>query len=270
MSTSSERQDSSSIRTSPTARPSATSSPHGTHGLNVVAVSPSAIDGLDPGDVDITKIQPRLTASDRNDLAFIEREMRTPHDFDYSKTRALAQQVVETLASNTLSMMREYDEAHPPITGDDLADSLQRLASLFGVGVPDRQGVELYAVALSSMPRSLLLPATIRVAATHKYPTLPLPADLLRSIEDEIRIMKRERSRIAAAYSRVRREMSERMKDAAFEAEGAELTDYDKRRIGIQDPEKLAAILAFDEETRANIGRLWTDPEAQPKEVITV
>lgn len=263
MSISTERQGSSSTRTSPTERSSSTSSQAGGRGSSVLAASPSAIDGLAPGAVDITKIRPRLTASDQNDLLFIEREIRKPHDFDYSKTRALDLSIIETLAANTLSMLREYDADHPVITGDDLADSLQRLASLFGVGVPDRMGVELYAVALSSMPRSLLLPATIKVATSHKYPTLPLPADLLRAVEDEMKIMKRERSRIASAYSKVRGEMSERMKDAAFESQGVGLSDFDKRRAGVQDPEKLAQIMAFDAETKANIGQLWTDPDKQ-------
>lgn len=166
---------------------------------------------------------------------------------------------LEILEHNTLSMLREYEQAHPPVTGDDIADALERLASLFGVGVPERMGVELYAVALSAMPRALLPTAMIRVASTHKFSSLPMPADLLKAVETEMKIMKRERAELAKAYRAVRTEIYHQMREAATPA-SASLDNFGDREI--KDGEVIAMLAAYQAETAANVGTIWTDPDA--------
>ncbi len=111
---------------------------------------------------------------------------------------------------NMQYLVAEHDARFAPVTGDDLADALDTFARMLGCNVPDEQGLKLYMLAVRDIPRGLLPPATVRLAATHKYSRLPLPADFRKSIEAELEAVARRRRLILNALAYVQAEIARR------------------------------------------------------------
>jgi hypothetical protein len=59
-------------------------------------------------------------------------------------------------------------------------------AQVFQVSLPEDDGLELYVGALASVPERLLIKALRQVCLTHRFKTMPLVADILEPIKDDM------------------------------------------------------------------------------------
>ena len=73
----------------------------------------------------------------------------------------------------------------PPSDPADVITSLELVAKTLQVELPDEDGLMVYAAILSDLPVALLKRAVIEVCKTHKYNSMPKPADFLESVKDE-------------------------------------------------------------------------------------
>lgn len=77
----------------------------------------------------------------------------------------------------------EYFEPADPA---DIIKAVEKVAAVFQVSVPDEDGLLIYAAVLSDLPAPVLKRAVVTVCKTHKYKTLPLPAEFLEAAADEM------------------------------------------------------------------------------------
>ena len=70
-------------------------------------------------------------------------------------------------------------------TPEQVAAVLAGLADLFQVELPTKVGLKLYVSVVSELPHSLLVTAARRVAQSHRFKTLPNPAELLEAVNRE-------------------------------------------------------------------------------------
>lgn len=66
-----------------------------------------------------------------------------------------------------------------PATPLDILDALEQLAGAFQVGVPDDQGLKVYVSTLQMVGSYGLGIGVREVAAVHRWPRLPFPAEIL-------------------------------------------------------------------------------------------
>jgi len=71
---------------------------------------------------------------------------------------------------------RQLDAAGP----DVIVKIMVGLANLFRSEVPDNVVLQMYVRIFQEIPEFALRQAAIDVAKTHKYPSMPLPADVLQ------------------------------------------------------------------------------------------
>lgn len=64
----------------------------------------------------------------------------------------------------------------------EIAVMLDQLAQTIQVSVPTEQGLIPYYQLLGGMPRPLIEPAVLAVLSTHRYRTMPLPAEILAHV----------------------------------------------------------------------------------------
>jgi hypothetical protein len=79
----------------------------------------------------------------------------------------------------------ELAEYRPPSDPVEVIKSLELVAKTLQVELPDEDGLMVYAAILSELPVAVLKRAVIEVCKTHKYPTMPKPADFLEAVKDE-------------------------------------------------------------------------------------
>lgn len=79
---------------------------------------------------------------------------------------------------------QELAPYRPPSDPADVINSLELVAKTLQVSLPDEDGLMVYAAILSELPTALLKEAVIEVCKTHKYPTMPKPADFLEVVKD--------------------------------------------------------------------------------------
>lgn len=73
----------------------------------------------------------------------------------------------------------------PPSNPRDVITTLELVAKTLQVELPDEDGLMVYAAILSELPEALLKESVIAVCRTHKYPTMPKPADFLEAVKDQ-------------------------------------------------------------------------------------
>ena len=93
------------------------------------------------------------------------------------KTRAL--QALTRLGEEHADYLRPADP-------EDIITAIEKVAMAFQVTVPEEDGLLIYAAVLSELPTPLLKKAVIEVCKTHRYKTLPLPAEFLDAVQNEI------------------------------------------------------------------------------------
>jgi hypothetical protein len=72
-------------------------------------------------------------------------------------------------------------------TPDEVLKMLTTVAELFQVTLPEDDGLAIYTGILLNVPRRLMSKAVMHVCSTHKYKTMPLPADFLAAIEEDMK-----------------------------------------------------------------------------------
>lgn len=73
-----------------------------------------------------------------------------------------------------------------PSDPEDIINAIAKVAEVFQVSVPDEDGLLIYAAVLQELPTPLVKKAVIEVCKTHKYKTLPLPAEFLDAVKDDL------------------------------------------------------------------------------------
>lgn len=88
-----------------------------------------------------------------------------------------------------------------PATPDEISEGLTALASVFGAKMPEGMGFQLYVGALQGIGGLPLQRALAAVVATHRYPSMPLPADILRQAESPQNVLRLYRERLERALA---------------------------------------------------------------------
>lgn len=73
----------------------------------------------------------------------------------------------------------------PPSDPKDVIGTLELVAKTLQVELPDEDGLMVYAAILSELPTAILKQSVIEVCKTHKYPTMPKPADFLEAVKEQ-------------------------------------------------------------------------------------
>lgn len=73
----------------------------------------------------------------------------------------------------------------PPSDPKDVITTLELVAKTLQVELPDEDGLMVYAAILSELPTAILKQAVIEVCKSHKYPSMPKPADFLEAVKDQ-------------------------------------------------------------------------------------
>lgn len=89
-------------------------------------------------------------------------------------------------AAATLRTLKDTAaEYRPPSDPKDVITTLELVAKTLQVELPDEDGLMVYAAILSELPTAILKQSVIEVCRTHKYPTMPKPADFLEAVKDQ-------------------------------------------------------------------------------------
>jgi hypothetical protein len=73
-----------------------------------------------------------------------------------------------------------------PAAPEKILKYLTATAEVFQVSLPEDTGLELYVGSLSQVPEKLLIKALRKVCETHRFKTMPLVADILHPIKDDM------------------------------------------------------------------------------------
>ena len=85
-------------------------------------------------------------------------------------------------AIETLTIIdSKINEINAPCTGEEIANALKLMADTIQCELPEPQGIMVYAQLLYHLPSNVLKQACIYCLRTHKWRTLPLPAELLEA-----------------------------------------------------------------------------------------
>lgn len=84
-----------------------------------------------------------------------------------------------------LKLQADLQIYKPPSDPADVITSLELVAKTLQVELPDEDGLMVYAAILSELPIAVLKQAVIEVCKTHKYPSMPKPADFLEAVRDQ-------------------------------------------------------------------------------------
>lgn len=93
------------------------------------------------------------------------------------------------------------DEAMTPATPEQIAMALGALAGVFGAQAPEGAAFKLYVAALHGVSIKALRLGVVEVTKTHKYQSMPLPADILRASEGPQNVLRLLRDRVQRAHA---------------------------------------------------------------------
>lgn len=79
----------------------------------------------------------------------------------------------------------QLSDYRPPSDPADVITTLELVAKTLQVELPDEDGLMVYAAILSELPSALLKQSVIEVCKTHKYPSMPKPADFLEAVKEQ-------------------------------------------------------------------------------------
>jgi hypothetical protein len=77
------------------------------------------------------------------------------------------------------------EHVRPPAGPEAVIGVLDLLAKTFQVSLPEEDGQLIYAAVLGDLPEPVLKKAVIEICKTHKYKTMPLPAEILEAANAE-------------------------------------------------------------------------------------
>jgi hypothetical protein len=88
-----------------------------------------------------------------------------------------------------------------PASPEEIAEGLQALAAVFSAKMPTGMAFDLYIGALQGIGVEALRRALAGVVSTHRYPSMPLPADVLRAAESPQNVLRLYRERLERALA---------------------------------------------------------------------
>jgi hypothetical protein len=88
-----------------------------------------------------------------------------------------------------------------PATAEQIAAALGALAGVFGAPAPEGAAFKLYVAALHGVSIKALRLGVVEVTKTHRFPTMPLPADILRACEAPQNVLRLLRDRTQRALA---------------------------------------------------------------------
>lgn len=89
-------------------------------------------------------------------------------------------------AAAALKTLKDKAEDYkPPSDPKDVITTLELVAKTLQVELPDEDGLMVYAAILSELPTAILKQSVIAVCKSHKYNSMPKPADFLEAVKDE-------------------------------------------------------------------------------------
>ena len=170
-------------------------------GSVTVSVSPSAIEPA----AGLTMALPASDAALRRKLIDLLLH-KDGFDPDYSSCSTPQLHSMMHLAERMPVMI---DEQYPAVTRSAVLDLLADFADFLQVSVPGDAGIDLYLAGLEHLPAPLLRMASTKLAGTHRFNRLPLPADFARTIESEVEELQSAKrgwqsniTRLSRAYTR--------------------------------------------------------------------
>lgn len=89
-------------------------------------------------------------------------------------------------AAAALTTLKEKAaDYRPPSDPADVITTLELVAKTLQVELPDEDGLMVYAAILSELPTAILKQSVIEVCKSHKYPSMPKPADFLEAVKEQ-------------------------------------------------------------------------------------
>ncbi len=117
---------------------------------------------------------------------------------DFHEWHDISEDMLAALEALTLRASERHDLAARGGTVSQVSGLLLQFAEMLGCRVPGDDGLNLMTAALGSLPFVLHDAAALRVAQTHKYNRLPLPAEFLKAVEGELAFLAMQRRSLAS------------------------------------------------------------------------
>ena len=114
---------------------------------------------------------------------------------DFQKDKAID----ECVADFMIMLGREME----PCSREDIAVSLETIASTFQVKVPDELGLTVYFDILKKYPSFIINRCTQHITKTYPYPRLPVPRDFVEYCEPLYETHKKWLLRVAKNFYRL-------------------------------------------------------------------
>lgn len=102
---------------------------------------------------------------------------------------------------------------YAPASDEEMLRTLEKMAEMFQVSVPEADGLELYLAALRELPRPAFVKAREALLREHRWPRLPYPVDFIEaakltvaSLETATRIVAYHHERCITAHKALQNE----------------------------------------------------------------
>lgn len=92
-----------------------------------------------------------------------------------------------------------------PADPAEITRNVELMAQMFQVELPEDDGLMLYVATLSDVPAPLLKKGLVHACKNHKYKSLPLPAEIIEPIRDDMIIWRWFDKTLEAMLDRLKR-----------------------------------------------------------------
>ena len=123
----------------------------------------------------------------------IENHLGIRNDFQINKA------IDDTVADFLITLSSEME----PCSREDIAISLETIASTFQVKVPDELGLTVYFDILEMYPKFIINRCTQHITKTYPYPRLPVPKDFVEYCDPIYKTHKDWLLRVAKNFYRL-------------------------------------------------------------------
>jgi hypothetical protein len=90
-----------------------------------------------------------------------------------------------------------------PCTPETIANALAYVASVFRAPLPDEMGLKIYIGIFERVPAIAFQEGCRKICTTHKYPNMPLPADLLDACKPSVEVIGNWKKRLVITHERL-------------------------------------------------------------------
>lgn len=162
-----------------------TQAQHGRHGYGEAKAMPFATKpAIEP--VEVPQLLEAATPCDR----LLLRRATTVKQNDPTSFRSTYEALPDADLDALIEGLERIGDAYAAwlkrVTKPDLLNLLADFADMLQVSPPNAGGIDLYLAAMDTVPAALVPIARVKVAKTHRYARLPLPADFEKAIAGEM------------------------------------------------------------------------------------